>query len=32
MVGGEWFERRERQESNKNETGKVIKRDANKIT
>jgi hypothetical protein len=27
MLGGEWFERRERQKNNKNETGKVIKRE-----
>jgi hypothetical protein len=31
VLGGEWFERRERQKSNKSETGKVIKRDGNKI-
>jgi len=31
VLGGEWFERRERQKNNKNETGKVIKRDGNKI-
>ena len=31
MLGGGWFERRERQKSNKNETGKVIKRDGNKV-
>jgi len=31
MLGGEWLQRRERQKSNKNETGKVIRRDGNKV-
>ena len=31
MLGGEWFERRDCQRSNKNETGKVIKRGGNEI-